>query len=71
METKGSLQCAQMPISGTYPEPGKSSQNTHPTSLRYILILPSHLSFSSSKSLLPFRLSDDSPVYTSHHCHLP
>jgi hypothetical protein len=43
MEPEDSLRCSQDPSIGTYPEPDESSPNSHPISLRSILILPSHL----------------------------
>ena len=43
MEAECSLPHLQEPAACSYPEPGKSSPCPHPTSLRSILILSSHL----------------------------
>jgi len=42
MEPKGSLQHSQQPATCPYPEPDQSSPCPHPTTWRFILILPQH-----------------------------
>jgi hypothetical protein len=43
MEPKASLLCTQQPATGPYPEPDESSPPFPTVSLRFILILSSHL----------------------------
>jgi len=55
MEPEGSLPLSHEPVACPYPEPALSSPcpPPHPTSLRSILILPSHLRLSLASGLCP------------------
>ena len=73
MEPEGSLPHSQEPAACSYPEPERSSLFPHPTFIRSILILSTHLRLGLSSGL---RLSDfttktlcalDSP----HTCYMP
>ena len=52
METEGSLSHSQQPATRSYPEPDRSSSCPHPTSLRSVLLLFSHLCLDLSSGLL-------------------
>ena len=53
MEPEGSLPSLREPATYLYAEPDQSSPSPHPTSLRSILILSSHLRLSLPSGLFP------------------
>ena len=53
MEPQRSLPHSQYPATCSYPEPDRASSCPHPTSVRSILILSSHLLLDIQSSLLP------------------
>jgi hypothetical protein len=71
-ELEGSLPPSQEPATGSYPEPNESNQHiTTITSLRFMLILLSHLSLELA---LSSKISDQNFVCISHlyhACHVP
>jgi hypothetical protein len=68
METKGSLQCSQEPVTGPCPETDESSPHLHILSLTSIWIRSSHLCLRlrlPTHPSLSFKLSYQNFVYTS------
>jgi hypothetical protein len=53
MKPKYSLPCSQQPTIGPYPEPDESSPHINAVSLRFILILSSHLRLGLPSGLFP------------------
>ena len=61
MKPEGSLPHSQEPTTCPYPEPDRNIPCPHPTSLRSILILPSHLRLDLPNGLFPVYFVSLSP----------
>ena len=71
MEHEGSLPPSQQPATCPYPKPARS-MFSHPTSLRSILILSSHLRLGLQSDFISIRFPHQNPVYKSpvtHTCY--